>query len=88
MVRLMTRRQMVRMKMTSWCAWWVDDDHEHRLPILAVWLIAIPLIAGQAFLWFNTPWATTAKTGVSLIMGGVLMGIAAIISFLLREEMA
>lgn len=83
----MTRRQTLWVKLSSYAQWFLDDDYECRLPILFVWVVAVPLICGATFLWFNTPWSVFAQTGLSFVTAGVLIAIAAVISFLMREEM-
>lgn len=74
------------MRLSSYAAWFLDDDHTYRQPILFVWVIAVPLVAGQAFLWFNAPWSIFARTGASLVTAAVLLGTATVVSFLIRED--
>lgn len=86
MKRLLSRRQMALLKIRSTIDWIFDGDHEYRQPILCVWVFGIPLIVGQAFLWSNAGWSSGAEIGISLILGGVLAGAGAVVSFMIRED--
>lgn len=86
--RLLSRREVIKLKIASWTTWWTDDEHhEYRLPILALWCGVIPIIIGQTLLWFNTGWTVWAKAGASFLLGGVCLGLAMLFTYLIREDL-